>query len=177
VTSGTAAARNLFDVEPRIATPVGRDSRETTETSISITPYQMSPGDEKVVADRLHALLSKPPAGEGDERPEPPASDISGRWDARIEYAAFRSVHALHIRQRGNRLEGTHQCDFVSRDLSGSIDGDLVRMRSNYAEEHGDQLSFSFTGRVSGDEMSGLLDMGEYLQAQWTATRHQYRSR
>jgi hypothetical protein len=50
-------------------------------------------------------------------------------------------------------------------------------MRSNYAEQHGDQLSFTFTGKVTGDAMAGTLDMGEYLLAKWTAVRHQYRNR
>jgi len=175
--SGTTVAKHLFDLEPRIATPGGRDSQSSTETSISITPYQMSPGEEKIAADRLHALLASPPAHEASEHPEPPASDISGQWDVQIEYAASRSKHTLHLKQEGNRLEGTHQGDFVSRDLSGSIEGGGVRIRSSYGEEHGDQLSFTFTGKLFGDEMSGSLDMGEYLLAKWTGKRHQFRSR
>ncbi len=38
----------------------------------------------------------------------------------------------------------------------------------------GDALSFTFTGKVDGQTMSGELDMGEYLKANWTARRHQY---
>jgi len=175
--SGAKVARDLYDREPRIATPGGRDSQESGETSISVTPYQMSPGDEKIVADRLCALLSKNPERGALEVPLPPAADVSGQWDVRIEYTAGSSTHKLHLRQQGSRLEGTHQGDFVSRDISGSIEGDGVRMRSNYAEQHGDQLSFTFTGKVTGDAMAGTLDMGEYLLAKWTAVRHQYRNR
>ncbi len=174
---GAAVARELFESEPRIATPGGRDSRESNESSISITPYQMSPGDEKIVADRLYALLSRPPVRETAESPRPPAADLSGQWDVRIRYAAGASTHRLFLRQQGNRLEGTHQGDFVARDLLGSVEGDAVRMRSSYTEEHGDQLTFTFTGTVSGERMSGSLDMGEYLLAEWTAERHQYRGR
>jgi L-seryl-tRNA(Ser) seleniumtransferase len=39
----------------------------------------------------------------------------------------------------------------------------------------GNSLSFTFTGKVSGDTMSGDLDMGEYLSARWSARRYQYR--
>ena len=49
--------------------------------------------------------------------------DVTGRWDVRIEYAANTSSHTLHLKQQGNRIEGTHQGDFVSRDLAGTIDG------------------------------------------------------
>src|ERR1700730_16607740 len=64
--SGAAPAQHLFDTAPRIATPGGRDHGD--ETGISITPYMMSPGDEKIVGDRIHAWLSNPPA---EDRPKP----------------------------------------------------------------------------------------------------------
>jgi L-seryl-tRNA(Ser) seleniumtransferase len=173
--SGREVAGILFETEPRIATPGGRGGPSDAETGISITPYQMSPGDEAVVADRLHALLSKPPRTESQEAPKPPTADLSGRWDVRIDYAAGTSNHVLHLKQEGSRIEGTHQGDFVSRDLGGTVDGDAVRLTSSYPERHGDALSFTFTGKVSGAEISGTLDMGEYLTAKWTARRHEYR--
>ena len=63
----------------------------------------------------------------------------------------------------------------MTRDASGTIDGAAVRIRSAFGEEHGDSLSFTFTGTVTGDEMGGTLDMGEYLGATWTAKRRQAR--
>ncbi len=60
----------------------------------------------------------------------------------------------------------------MSRDIIGAIDGNTVKLRSAYGEEHGDALNFSFTGTVAGDEISGTLDMGEYLTAKWTGKRH-----
>jgi len=173
--TGAAVAKHLLDTEPRIATPGGRD-REG-ESTISITPYQMSPGDEKIVAERIHATLTTPPpsSAPASAAPAPPAGDVSGQWDVRIDYVATTSTHTLHLRQIGNRVEGTHQGDFVSRDLSGTIDGSRVQLSSNYPERHGDALSYRFTGSVTGNEMTGALDMGEYLAAKWTARRHDYR--
>jgi L-seryl-tRNA(Ser) seleniumtransferase len=78
----------------------------------------------------------------------------------------------LYLRQRGHEIDGTHQGDFVVRDLAGSLDGDVVRLRSAYGEEHGDALTFTFSGKVTGDQMSGALDMGEYLSAKWTGMRY-----
>ena len=102
----------------------------------------------------------------------PPAIDVSGRWDARIEYAAGASTHVLHLRQKGNELAGTHQGDFVARDRRRArsaaakcgcgvitVEAPAILWRSR------------FTGTVSGDEMSGDLDMGEYLSAKWKARR------
>ena len=174
--TGAALAKHLMDTEPRIATPGGRDRDGLT--SISITPYQMSPGDEKIVAARIHDTLARPPAAIRYTPPAAaasPAADLSGRWNVRIEYVAGASAHTLHLKQTGNRVDGTHQGDFVSRDLAGTVDGDRVQLSSSYTERNGDALSFRFTGTVTGDEMAGSLDMGEYLTAKWTARRHEYR--
>ena len=72
--------------------------------------------------------------------------DLSGRWNVRIEYAAGSSTHVLHLRQKGNDVDGTHQGDFVSRDLTGTISGSDVRLRSNYGGS-GDSLPYTFTGK------------------------------
>jgi seryl-tRNA(Sec) selenium transferase len=168
-TTGEAVAKLLFDTDPRISLFPARGKVEGNETGLTIGPYMMAPGDEKVIAERLFAVLSKPARVE--EKPKvPPAGDLTGTWDVRIEYAASVSSHKLHIRQRGNELDGTHQGDFESRDLRGTIDGDAVRIRS--AWEHGDSLNYTFTGRVSGDELAGDLSLGEYLDARFSAKRH-----
>jgi L-seryl-tRNA(Ser) seleniumtransferase len=88
-----------------------------------------------------------------------------------IQYAAGTSSHSLYLTQRGNDLSGLHQGEFMTREITGSIDGDAVRIRSAYGEQHGDAVSLTFTGTVAGDAMRGALDMGEYLSATWTASR------
>jgi L-seryl-tRNA(Ser) seleniumtransferase len=133
----------------------------------------MAAGEEKLVADRLYTLLSKPRKQEV-EAPAAPVADLSGQWDVQIEYLAGSSKHTLHLKQQGNRIEGAHQGDFVSRDLSGSIEGENVQISSRYTERSGDSLMFTFSGIAGANEMSGSLDMGEYLKAKWTAKRHDY---
>jgi uncharacterized pyridoxal phosphate-dependent enzyme len=171
--SGADVAKHLFDNEPRITTPGGRD--RDGQTSISVTPYMMAAGEEKIVADRIHAILSNPPKQAAPARAAAPAVDVTGQWDVHIEYAANTANHALHLKQVDNRIEGTHQGDFVSRDLVGTIDGNNVQLSSSYTERHGDALSFRFNGTAAADGMSGTLDMGEYLMAKWSARRHDYR--
>ena len=177
--SGRAVSAHLFNTEPRIAMPTGGGGRGQAQgnmTGVSVVPYMMSAGDEKIVADRLHAVLSKPPK-ENTPQTAAPTLDLTGRWDVKIDYLASSSNHVLHLKQQGNRVEGTHQGEFVSRDLGGTVDGDQVRLMSSYTERHGDSLNFQFAGKAAADEMSGTLDMGEYLQARWTAKRHQFRTR
>jgi hypothetical protein len=169
--TGETVARSLLDGDPRIALFPTGDARDSANTGISITPYMLSPGEERIIADRLHSVLSSPPPQRRSTETAP-AADLTGQWDVEIEYAATRSKHTFHLRQRGPEIDGAHAGDFVSRDLSGTMDGDTVRLRSIYGEEHGDALSFTFSGTVTADRMAGTLDMGEYLAAHWSAKRH-----
>jgi L-seryl-tRNA(Ser) seleniumtransferase len=168
-TTGEAVAKLLFESEPRISLFPARGRSGPNETGLNIGPYMMAPGDEKVVAERLFAVLSSPPRVE-EKPPSPAAADLAGTWDVRIQYAASVSNHRLHLRQKGNDLDGVHQGDFESRDCRGAIDGDTLRIRSSW--EHGDSLNYTFTGKVAGDEMAGDVSLGEYLDARFTAKRH-----
>lgn len=170
--TGAQVVRELLETPPRIALAGGAGRLAPHEAGLAIHPYMMAPGDERVVADRLFAILSHPrrvPA----KPPVAPAVDLSGSWDVRIEYAAATSTHALHLRQRGSEIEGVHQGDFIARDARGTIDGKSVTIRSQLPESSGDALDFTFTGTLAGDEtIGGELDMGEYLKARFTAKRH-----
>ena len=169
--SGEAVSRKLLDGEPRITMDPVRGGLEWPQTGVQVTPYMLAPGDEKIIADRLVFTLINSGVEAGMPQPLPPAADLTGQWSVRIQYAASASTHTFHLTQKGNDLGGVHQGDFITREISGTIDGDRVRIRSAFGEQHGDSISLTFSGTVSGDQMTGPLDMGEYLGATWTATR------
>src|SRR5262249_48106854 len=103
------------------------------------------------------------------EAPRPPAGDISGPWQIEIQYAASKTTHRMHLQQNGNRIEGIHQGNFLTRDVSGTINGDAISLASVVTERHRDALNYGFTETLNGKTMSGSLDLGEYLSATWTA--------
>jgi seryl-tRNA(Sec) selenium transferase len=176
---GDAVVKTLYDGEPRVAVFPARHDTDPAMTGVTVNPYMMSAGEEKIVADRLCAVLTATPSKNGafpaggaeSAAAAPPAGDISGQWDVRVEYAAGASNHGLSLHQHGNDIDGVHRGDFTSRDLSGTIDGDMVKLRSSITEQSGDAISYAFTGKVTGDEMAGTLEMGEYLGGKWTARR------
>jgi L-seryl-tRNA(Ser) seleniumtransferase len=176
--TGEEVSNILWTTEPRIALAGaggGRGSRTNgAETGISITAYMMKPEDVQIVADRLYEVLSAKRPPWTPEVLQTPAADLSGRWDVQIQFAAGSGEHTLHLRQQGNQIAGTHQGEFTARDLTGTVSGDDVRLASSVGEVHGAALSYRFTGKLSGDTMSGNLDMGEYLSAKWTAKRHAF---
>ena len=139
-------------------------------TSINITAWMMTPGDDQTVGDRIHALLSekRPP------RPPvaPPAANLSGRWDVDVEYFSSRSRHTIFLQQDGNQLQGSHKSDFSMREVAGVIEGNQIKMRSTSTERgSGDNVTYLFSGSVTGDTISGPIYMGEYLNAKYTAKR------
>jgi L-seryl-tRNA(Ser) seleniumtransferase len=141
------------------------------DTGISITSAMMGIGDEKIVAQRIVEVLSAKHTLKPAEPPAAPVSSIAGRWDVEITFTASTTTHSLHFQQNGNRLEGIHQGNFLTRDIAGTINGENVTLASNVTERHGDSLNYRFTGKVSGETMTGTLDMGEYLAATWSAKR------
>ena len=180
--TGEEVAEDCARNKPRIALGAGggggrgRNEPDAGMTAISITPWQMTPGDDRVVAERIHGILAK------KREPKPaglksPATDLSGRWDLSVEFFSSKSDHALFIEQKGNEIKGTHKGDFSVRELFGTIEGDQIKLRSTSAERGtGDSVSFTFSGTVSGESISGPIHMGEYLTAKFTAKRHAYPS-
>ena len=173
--TGAEAADILLKTEPRIALGgAGRPAQgqeSAGDTGLAVVTAMLADGDEKIVAQRITQVLSEPRAPKPPETVASPAVDLTGRWEVAITYTASKTTHTLQLEQRGHRLEGLHQGDFLSRDISGTINGDAVSLASTVTERHGDALSYRFRGTVSGDTIAGSLDMGEYLGATWSARR------
>jgi L-seryl-tRNA(Ser) seleniumtransferase len=174
--TGQELSKILLDTEPRVVLAGARGSRGgDTASSISIMPYQMSSGEEKVLAERLYAVLSKPPKFENPPPPASPSVTIAGQWEARLEFGRGSANHTLVIEQDGAKLAGTHRGEFYSGDLAGSVSGNQVRFRSSMRAE-GTRLSYEFTGVAENDKIAGTVNLGEYGETSWIAERHKYRT-
>ena len=177
--TGADAANLLEEGEPRIALGGGggggggRGGGPQTggDASISMSAAMLADGDEKIVAKRIVEVLSAKHTLKPVEAPVTPVANLSGRWEVEIKYTASNTTHTLVLQQNGNRLEGIHQGNFITRDVAGTISGDTVSLASSVTERHGDSLNYRFSGKVSGDTISGALNMGEYRSATWTAKR------
>lgn len=167
--TGEQVAEDFARNKPRIA--VGSGDAEG-KTCIRITPSQMQPGNEEVVADRIYQILTEARCSLPTQLAVAEV-DISGHWDLIIEYFSSISQHQLYLQQEGNWIEGAHQSDFSSQEIVGIVEGDQVKLRSQVSQL-GDAIPFLFSGRVSGDIVSGSIFLGEYLTAQFTAKRSTY---
>jgi len=175
--TGQEMSKTVLDTEPRIVLSRASGSRPgQMASSVGVVPYQMTPGDEKVVADRLYALLSRPPRFENPAPlPEGQPVSVAGQWEVNLDFVYGSAKHTLLLEQDGAKLVGTHHGEFASGDLSGSIAANTLRFQSALGTE-GTRVSFQFTGTVEGGKMSGTVALGEYGEARWSAQKHQYRT-
>ena len=161
----------LLNGEPRIMSHAAGDGH-----SFIIRPAAMQAGDEKLVAARLEEIFQQATGPRKPREPRPPATQITGRWDADVQFASGSSRHTLFLEQDGNKVSGTHQGRTLKGDLAGAIDGDQVRLRSGFRYE-GASLSYTFVCKVAGDGVEGEVDLDEYGKARFTARRHRYGER
>lgn len=174
--TGQEVAKTLLDGQPRIVLGSASGSRpEHMPSSITIMPYMMMPGDDHIAADRIYAVLSKPPKFENPVVPQGTPASVAGQWDTLVQFGRGAANHTLVLEQDGNRVVGTHHGEYVQGDLSGSVAANQVRFRSSQQFE-GTRLFYDFSGTVDGGKMSGVVNLGEYGDARWTAERHQYQT-
>jgi len=172
--TGQELSKLLFDSEPRIALAGGSGRRpDRMASAISVVPYMMMPGDAQIVAERLYETLSHPPKFTNPPVPTGDTASVAGQWTLEMRFFRGSAQHTLILEQRGNALLGTHQGEFVSGDLAGTVHASDVMFHSNQRIQ-GQELSYTFTGAVEGNKMSGKVSLGEYGEAEWSAERHQY---
>lgn len=170
--TGAELAEILGRTKPRIAAGSGGKNRMEPGvlTSIDITTGQMQAGEDLVVAERIYALLSeKRPARQSVTAA--PAGNIGGRWDVLVEFFSSTSKHSFYFEQDGNWIQGTHQSDFSVQDLTGTIEGTQIKIKS-IARKPGDNITYLFSGNLDGDTIKGSIYLGEYRTANFTATRN-----
>ena len=172
---GAELDKHLWTTEPRIILASGRGTRrEGGASSVSVMPWQMSPGDAPVVAKVLREKLQNPPDLSEPVKGGKP-EQVAGPWNVEIDFAVSPARHTLFLQQTGDELRGSHRGDRTGGDVSGWVDGNRVRLSSRHRWE-GAVFGFTFDGEVRGDRIEGEVDMGEYFTAKFSATRHDYRT-
>jgi D-glucosaminate-6-phosphate ammonia-lyase len=168
--TGEEVAELFARTKPRIAIG-GRTEGDVT--SLSITTGQMQPGNDKVVAQRIVAVLSEKRPPRSESMPAPSGS-VAGQWDVTMEFFAGASTHHFTLEQDGNWIQGKHQSDFAINELVGMIEGHEIKLRSNYRAP-GDGITYLFSGVLTDAEFSGSVYMGEYLTAKFKARKRVYK--
>ena len=170
------AAEELGRNKPRIAVAIETGKINPAApplTSIRVNAGQMQPGEDKIVSERIYSVLSQ------KRTPKPvslkaPSFSIAGRWDLNIEFYSSKSHYTWVLQQNENLIEGIHTGTFATQNISGTMEGDQIKIKSIEGET-ADRINFIFTGKVSGDTITGSVYMVEYGTARFTASRYFYK--
>ena len=169
--TGTELAARLFDGTPRIAVGGSRGKRpDMMDSSVSIMPYMMDPGDEKIIADAIYEALTKPGHYENPVIPAGEPAKVSGEWAVTIDYPRGTGEQKFSLRQDGNDVTGDHIGEIYKATFKGTIHADQLELHSGMAVG-GNTIMWTFKGKVEGNEVAGTVNMGEYGDATWKAIR------
>jgi hypothetical protein len=168
ITAGEVG-KMLLEGEPRIMTHAGLSENDEASEML-LRPAAMWPGEYKIVAERLREVLSKAPGPRQKTPYAAPAGDVSGLWEARLEFAAGSTRHSFYLDPKGNVLTGQYTGRLVKGPIKGHLDGNKIQFSSGGRIE-GTSLRYAYKGTFDGTRMTGTVDMGEYGTARFSATR------
>lgn len=169
--TGDELAELVGRSKPRIA--IGSDDKPG-QSSVQITTGQMQPGDAQVVAARLHEVLSQQRSPKVTTMVMP-SVNLTGSWEATIQFFSSTSKHMLFMEQEGKWIKGSHKGDFSVRELTGEVESDTSVKLKSVDRHPGDFITFIFSGAIKGDTISGTIHLGEYRTATFTAKRTSYK--
>lgn len=159
----------LLEGEPRIMTHAGlTEGNDSSE--MLLRPAAMWAGEYKIVAARLHEILSKAPGPRSKPQLAAPAGDVGGLWEADLQFKSGSARHTFYLDPQGNKLTGHYAGRVVKGPLKGHVDGNKIEFASGGRIE-GATLRYTYKGTFDGSRMSGIVDLGEYGNATFSAAR------
>src|SRR3954454_7212509 len=120
--NGLGLRQLVLDGEPRVML----DDDSVTESSITVDPFQLQPGEAAQVGDAVVAVLrasltNRPPA-------EPKtAVAVTGEWELWVDFLQGSRTHRLALEQQGHALTGRQTSPVFEGRIEGTLDGDSVR--------------------------------------------------
>jgi len=169
--TGTELEARLDAGRPRILVDSGTGVRPNRmESSVTIMPYMMDSGEERIVADAIFEGLTRPGHYENPVVPAGEPAQVHGNWTVAIKYSRGTGEQHFKLEQIGNDLTGAQQGELYKTAIQGSVHVNQIELRSAMSVS-GNAIPWTFKGEVQGNEMAGTVNLGEYGEAAWHANR------
>jgi hypothetical protein len=169
--TGTELVAHLDAGTPRILVGGSKGTRPDVMSSfITIMPYMMAPGEDRIIANAVYEALTKPGHYENPVVPSGAPAPVQGTWAVTIQYPRGVGEQKFTLEQNGNDLTGTQNGEIYNAKFKGVIHADQIELHSNM-EVGGNTIPWIFTGTVEGSSIAGSVHMGEYGGATWKASR------
>jgi len=154
---------------PRILVDGGTGRRpDKMQSSVTIMPYMMASGEDKVVADAISEGLTHPGHDENPVIPQVRQSRSPITGLSKSKYIGGTGEQRFTLQQEGDQLTGAQAGEIYQSRLKGIVHTDRIELTSEM-DVAGNSIFWTFRGVVSGSNASGTVHMGEYGDATWTA--------
>jgi seryl-tRNA(Sec) selenium transferase len=169
--TGAELVAHLDASTPRIIVGGSRGTRpDMMNSSVTIMPYMMDPGEDRIIANAIYEALTKPEHYENPVIPSGTPESVQGTWAVTIQYPRGTGEQKFTLEQNGNDLIGTQNGEIYNAKFTGAIHANQIELHSNM-QVGGNTIPWTFKGNVEGSNMAGSVHMGEYGDATWKATR------
>ncbi len=98
------------------------------------------------------------------------AKSVAGEWDASMNTPGGARPFKLTFKVDGEKLSGTVERSSGNVPLQGTIKGSDINF-SYLINYNGHDLELIFTGKVDGDNISGMVSFGGNAEDEWGAKR------
>jgi len=128
-----------------------------------------------VLAFALACLVAvSAPAAYAQEAPKPDAKpadvNVTGVWDMSVETPNGTIENVATLKQEGEKLTGTLSSQMGEIAMEGTVVGNEIKWVLNI-DMGGQQVAIAFAGKVEGEAMAGVFEMGGMGTAAWNAKK------
>ena len=104
------------------------------------------------------------------EQAKAPALDAAGRWDATFYSDGGTTLATMVLKKDGDKLTGTISSNLGEAPIAGTQQGADLSL-SIAADLGNGPITILLTGKLDGDMMTGVADIGGQSRADWGAKR------
>ena len=105
------------------------------------------------------------------------AGDVSGKWVSKMETPRGTFERTFVLKQDGAKLTGKivtrrGENDIETEIKDGKVNGDEIEFKAEQRMgQGGDTVTAAYKAKVSGDKLTGTMQVGDRPSREWTATK------
>ena len=117
-------------------------------------------------------VSSVPAYAQEAAKPEakPAAVDVTGVWDIVVDTPNGAIENVGTLKQEGEKLTGILAGQRGELAIEGTVVGNEIKWVLNI-DMGGQQMAIAFAGKVEGETMTGIFEMGGMGSAAWSAKK------
>lgn len=117
-------------------------------------------------------MCAVPSAAQEAAKPDTAAApvDVTGVWDVTVETTNGAIENVGTLKQEGEKLTGTLASQMGEVAFEGTVVGSEIKWVLNI-DMGGQQMAIAFAGKVDGETMAGVFEMGGMGTSGWSARK------